>query len=446
MRINKSNLHSTSKEQKEKCRQFYLKTNIKQAKLGIIIFLLPFLSFLINDYFLFGVSLSLAAILAIRMVMITTCLLAVFNLGKITKPVSYDRLLLFTCSILLLCGGIIHFFRPENFVAQAIVTSVSIFVVYLVIPFRFQYQLLLGTTATIGESAIILYTATPTDSVTFTIISSLLFANFVAAFSSWQLHEYSRHALVEYQERIKIQEDLEKSNQNLEAVIAEKTVELKKTERLAAIGSTASMVGHDLRNPLTAIKGASYYINKNYGGQIDAKGKDMLELIQKNVQFSDKIINDLLDYSREIRLDTTQIDPLSIVEEAVAILNVPSNVQIDYQATENQEVNADFDKMKRVFINLIKNAIDAMPNGGQLSIKTQFDGGEAKISFSDTGQGISEENQKNLFQPLFTTKAKGMGFGLAICQRIVEAHNGKITIQSILGKGTTIIVQLPTKP
>jgi signal transduction histidine kinase len=99
--------------------------------------------------------------------------------------------------------------------------------------------------------------------------------------------------------------------------------------------------------------------------------------------------------------------------------------------------------MKRVFVNIIKNAVDAMPNGGKLEIETQQIEGGIKTSFSDTGHGISEENQKNLFQPLFTTKAKGMGFGLAICQRIVEAHNGKISIRSILGKGTTVTVELP---
>ena len=101
--------------------------------------------------------------------------------------------------------------------------------------------------------------------------------------------------------------------------------------------------------------------------------------------------------------------------------------------------------MKRVFVNLIKNAVDAMPNGGKLEIKTEPLENRVKTVFSDTGQGISEENQKNLFQPLFTTKAKGMGFGLAICQRIVEAHNGTIAIQSALGKGTTVTIELPTK-
>ena len=100
-------------------------------------------------------------------------------------------------------------------------------------------------------------------------------------------------------------------------------------------------------------------------------------------------------------------------------------------------------KVKRVFINLIKNAIDAMPEGGTLKITSESAVNVVRISFSDTGSGISEEDQKKLFQPLFTTKAKGMGFGLAICQRIMEAHKGKILVESSIGKGTTFIIEIP---
>ncbi|MGD6933502.1 MAG: sensor histidine kinase [Candidatus Bathyarchaeia archaeon] len=443
MRLNKSPPSSTSQKQEEACRRFYLKANINQAKWGLSLFILPFCTFLINDYGFFGLSLQFASIAAVRIVMIITTLTAIIKIQKTTDPMSYDRLLFLASSVLLFCGGIVHFFRPENFVAQAIVTSVSLFVVYLVVPFSFKFQCFLGTVATVGESAIVLYIANPTEPAVFTIVFSLLFSYIVGTLSSWQLHEYRRRAFIEYQKRVTAQEDLEKANQNLETLVAEKTAELKRTERLAAIGSTASMVGHDLRNPLTAISSAIYYLRKNYGKQLDSKGNDMLELIQKNVQFSDKIINDLLEYSREIHLERTLTDPQSVVEEALAILNVPSNVQIIYYSAKNQEIPLDFDKMKRVFVNIIKNAVDAMPNGGKLEIETQQIEGGIKTSFSDTGHGISEENQKNLFQPLFTTKAKGMGFGLAICQRIVEAHNGKISIRSILGKGTTVTVELP---
>jgi signal transduction histidine kinase len=315
----------------------------------------------------------------------------------------------------------------------------------LVIPFHFHYQFILGTALAIGEFAIILITANPISPVVFTIGFSLFFSDLVAGMSSWQLQSFRRYAYGEYQKRVIAQEALEKTNQNLEALVAEKTQKLKKTERLAAIGSTASMVGHDLRNPLTAITGAAYYLNKNCSENLDEDGKEMIELIQSNVKFSDKIINDLLDYSREIHLELTETSPDVIVKEALKLVNIPSIIQVTHQ-TGNIEIVADAAKLQRVFVNLIKNAVDAMSNGGKLEIQTEPTAEGVRIVFADTGSGVSEENLKNLFQPLFTTKAKGMGFGLAICQRIIEAHNGKILLESILGKGTKVIVELPTKP
>jgi signal transduction histidine kinase len=347
----------------------------------------------------------------------------------------------------MICGGVINFFRPENFVAQAILTSTSVFVVYLVIPFRFLYQSFLATTATIGEAAIILLIAKPTSlAILFTIIASMVLSNLIAAFSSWQIQTYREKVFNEYQKRKEVQANLEQNNLDLEKLVAEKTEKLKTTERLAAIGSTASMVGHDLRNPLTAISGAAYYLKKKYDSQLDSKGKEMLEVIQNNVHYSDKIINDLLDYSRNIHLDLTKTNLKNILEESLSIVSFPTNIQIITSEMQNPEVEVDFAKLQRTFVNLVKNAVDAMPEGGKLEIKTQTINGGVKIIFADTGLGISEENQKNIFQPLFTTKAKGMGFGLAICQRIIDAHKGTISVQSTLGKGTTVTVELPTSP
>ena len=109
-------------------------------------------------------------------------------------------------------------------------------------------------------------------------------------------------------------------------------------------------------------------------------------------------------------------------------------------------LKVDSDKIKRVFINLIKNAIDAMPNGGKLTIASKQVNDVLEISFADTGTGINDEIMPKLFSPLFTTKAQGMGFGLAICKRIIEAHRGTITVKTAKGKGTTFIVTLPIEP
>jgi signal transduction histidine kinase len=102
--------------------------------------------------------------------------------------------------------------------------------------------------------------------------------------------------------------------------------------------------------------------------------------------------------------------------------------------------------MVRVFVNLIKNAVDAMPEGGMLQVKSHQTDGNVEISFADTGIGLPEGNLAKLFSPLVTTKAQGMGFGLAICKRMVEAHGGKITVESALGKGSTFTITLPIEP
>ncbi|MEM2568059.1 MAG: ATP-binding protein [Candidatus Bathyarchaeia archaeon] len=114
--------------------------------------------------------------------------------------------------------------------------------------------------------------------------------------------------------------------------------------------------------------------------------------------------------------------------------------------TTNDPVVVDKEKMKRVFVNIIKNAIAAMPKGGRLTISSRKSDDFMEISFTDTGVGMSKEVLEKLWMPFFTTKAKGLGFGLPICKRIVEAHNGKITVKSAPNKGTTFTVTFPVKP
>ena len=179
---------------------------------------------------------------------------------------------------------------------------------------------------------------------------------------------------------------------------------------------------------------------------MDEKGQDMLEVIEKEIEYSNKIINDLLEYSKAIKLDLKETNPKSAVTEALSHIDFPKNVQLIDLTEPTPTIKIDIDKMKRVFINLIKNAIDAMPDGGKLTITSEKANNKVKIAFADTGVGISEENLKKLFGPLFTTKAKGMGLGLAICKRIVEAHGGTISVESIINKGTAFTIIIPTEP
>jgi PAS domain S-box-containing protein len=221
---------------------------------------------------------------------------------------------------------------------------------------------------------------------------------------------------------------------------------LQEYKRLATIGELAGMVGHDLRNPLTSIAGAAYYLKMKVQSKMTDKEKEMLTTIEKSVDYSNKIISDLLDYSREIKLDEKENDPKTLVDEALAQLEVPEEITIINNTEPYPTMRVDQEKMERVIVNLIKNAFDAMPNGGALTIKNRATERNVSISFSDTGTGMSQDTMQKIWTPLFTTKAKGMGFGLPICKRLVEAHGGKITVESQVGKGATFTINIPIAP
>jgi PAS domain S-box-containing protein len=243
---------------------------------------------------------------------------------------------------------------------------------------------------------------------------------------------------------------LEDYAQLLEDKVEQRTVELRKSQeqllraqRFAVIGELAGMVGHDLRNPLTSIAGAEYYLRKRLNLKENGKIREMLTLIKKNIVYSNKIINDLLDYSREIELEIGISNPKALIREAMFVLEAPKNVQIENLTKNKPKMQVDVEKTKRVFANIVKNAIEAMSKGGTLTITSNKVKDNVEIVFADTGVGMSEETLQKLWTPLFTTKAKGMGFGLPICKRFIEAHGGSIAISSVAGKGTTITVTLP---
>ncbi len=248
-------------------------------------------------------------------------------------------------------------------------------------------------------------------------------------------------------------EELRRYTDQLEQKVEERTRELMemndkllKAQRMAAIGELAGMIGHDLRNPLTSIAGAAYYLKRRLSQLGDERIMEMLDLIEKNIAYSNKIINDLLDYSREVKLDITETNPENIVDEALAAVQIPSNIKVVKLVDKKPKMRADFEKLKRVFVNLIRNAVEAMPKGGTLTIKSMKKGDNVMFTVSDTGIGMTEEVMKKLWTPLFTTKAKGMGLGLAICKRFVEAHGGTITVESAPEKGATFTVTLPIEP
>jgi signal transduction histidine kinase len=243
---------------------------------------------------------------------------------------------------------------------------------------------------------------------------------------------------------------LQEYSERLELTVEARTKELKevherllRAERFAAIGELSGMIGHDLRNPLTAIKNAIYYLKRKQACSADSREKEMMDIVDKAVEHANKIVGSLLEYSAEIRLEIEECSPKELLDYVLLMVQVPEGIRVADRTLYEPTIWVDVNKMERVFLNLIKNAFDAIPAKGTLEVRSKRVGENVEIAFVDDGVGMSEQTLAKVFTPLFTTKAKGMGFGLAICKRIVEAHGGKIRAASSLGRGTTFTVTLP---
>lgn len=218
--------------------------------------------------------------------------------------------------------------------------------------------------------------------------------------------------------------------------------QLLKSERLASIGQLAAGMAHELRNPLGVMKNASYYLNMT-ASKDDEKIKKHLSLLETELDRANKIITDLLEFSigRKPALERTEIMP--IISDALSRVAIPDNVKLKLSLSKGMEAMGDKEQLQRVFLNIILNALQAMPEGGELEISSMIKDGYAVISFRDTGTGIPEKDIEKIFEPLFTTKAKGIGLGLALTKQTIEAHQGRIEVESSINKGTTFRVLLP---
>jgi signal transduction histidine kinase len=204
------------------------------------------------------------------------------------------------------------------------------------------------------------------------------------------------------------------------------------------------MVGHDLRNPLQGIAGAVYLLK--HESLTEPERTEVLRLIENCLEYADGIVKDLLDYARPFDLVKVRTTPKEITGNALRAVQIPDRITVQDLSREEPTISVDTDRMKRAFVNLVENAVDAMPTGGTLTVSSEESGESVKISFTDTGMGMPNATMKNLWKPLQTTKAKGMGMGLAICKRIIDAHKGDITIENRTGGGTTVTIRIPNKP
>jgi PAS domain S-box-containing protein len=222
--------------------------------------------------------------------------------------------------------------------------------------------------------------------------------------------------------------------------------ELVRTEKLAVIGKLAGIMGHEIRNPLGVIRNSIYFLNMKFKENIDEKVKRHMDILETEIVAADKIISDVLEFARTRPPSFTETEINSVVEGIISKVNIPKTVKVQTDLGENlPKINIDIAQIQQVFSNLISNAIEAMPKGGELRVTTSQTDFFISIAFKDTGVGIPKENIDKLFTPLFSTKTKGLGLGLAACQNIIVAHHGKIEFESKDRQGTTFTVALPIK-
>ncbi|MGD6805856.1 MAG: two-component system sensor histidine kinase NtrB, partial [Candidatus Bathyarchaeia archaeon] len=221
---------------------------------------------------------------------------------------------------------------------------------------------------------------------------------------------------------------------------------LKDSERLATIGATAGMVGHDIRNPLQAIASDVYLAKNDLSsvpeGEAKEGMKESLEGIEKNVEYINKIVQDLQDFVKPLKPNVQEMNLEELCNEVLFKNSLPKNIEVScHVEKEAKRLITDAAMLQRILSNLVNNAVQAMPNGGKLDIHALRNSDNVVITVQDTGVGIPEEIKAKLFTPLFTTKSKGQGFGLAVVKRMSEALGGTITFESQEGKGTKFVMR-----
>lgn len=222
--------------------------------------------------------------------------------------------------------------------------------------------------------------------------------------------------------------------------------EVERSQRFAAVGRLAAVVAHEIRNPLSSIKGFATYFRQRYAAVPD--DVKVADILIQEVERLNRVISELLEYSRPLSLNRTRTNLAELVRNTLRTIEGQAQEKgVDLRAdlpADVTEAAIDPDRMTRVFLNLFLNALAAMDKGGVLSVSiARQDDRTLRATVSDTGAGIRGEDIGRIFEPYFTTKPSGTGLGLAIVQRIVEAHGGEIGLASEPGKGTTFTILLP---
>ncbi|MDR1993774.1 MAG: PAS domain S-box protein [Nitrososphaerota archaeon] len=224
--------------------------------------------------------------------------------------------------------------------------------------------------------------------------------------------------------------------------------QLQGSERLAAIGQTAGMVGHDIRNPLQAITSDMYLISEEVKTMADGESKqaimESIDSVDQNLAYINKIVSDLQDYTRPLRPNIQNANLSELILSTLLTISVPKDIKVALDIKQvSIPIKTDTNYIRRILTNLVTNAIQAMHEEGELTVKANMEDDVVMISVYDTGPGIPDEARGKMFTPLFTTKSKGQGLGLAVVKRLVDALNGNIRFESAEGSGTRFTVELP---
>ncbi|MDP2865778.1 MAG: ATP-binding protein, partial [Elusimicrobiota bacterium] len=278
------------------------------------------------------------------------------------------------------------------------------------------------------------------------------------------------HTFMQMSESLKVKtaeimsakDELERLNRSLENRVEARTRELKsaqdeliKKERLAAIGQMASVVGHEIRNPLAVINNSIYFIKTKTNAQPNPEPKVIkhIAIIESEIRQANGIIDEILGFARTRELNPKLVRLNSYLEDLTMSFPVPPHIELVKNfASENPTVNIDSDEMSQALRNLIKNGIEVMPENGKLYVRSELvDAGTVRIDVEDTGCGMPKETAEKIFAPFFTTKARGTGLGLAVVKKVADRHKGKVEVSSVVGQGTCFkffipVVQNPPPP
>jgi len=248
---------------------------------------------------------------------------------------------------------------------------------------------------------------------------------------------------------------LQRWSEELEERVRQKTQDVRRiherlleTEKLAGIGQLAAGIAHEIRNPLAIIGTSAYYLGEIIPKD-QKKVRKHLQILDSEINRCQAIITNLLEFSRKSDWDTQRIDINELLEMTLSLVGkdlVTRDILLIKKLSKVPPILTNLEKMKQVFLNLILNATQAMPNGGKLQIETSMAGKEVlKIVVSDTGEGIPPEDVDQIFNPFFTTKppGKGVGLGLSLVHSIIKRYQGHITVKSKKGVGTTFTIKLP---